>query len=214
MPERIWYASYGSNLLRGRFMTYLQGGRAPGARFEQVGCTDPTPPSEDRGIMILHRLFFAESSSQWEDGAVAFIQKWKEEEARTLGRIYLISEDQFREVVLQENGIRRMDADVGLDLEKTVQDGRSEIKGGLYGTLLHLGHEGGHPIFTFTASWDEGHAPINRPGPKYLQVITRGLKETFGLSDEGVVEYLKDVAGIQGLIREGELAKVVGDSGA
>ena len=66
----------------------------------------------------------------------------------------------------------------------------------------------------WTASWDEGHAPINRPGPKYLQVITRGLKETFGLSDEGVVEYLKDVAGIQGLIREGELAKVVGDSGA
>jgi len=213
MSDHVWYASYGSNLLRERFMAYIRGGKAPGAGFAQVGCTDTTPPKRDRRIMILHRLFFAEASPQWEDSGVAFIRKEQEEEAKTLGRMYLISKGQFRDVVLQENGRRRMDAEVEMDFERTVREGRSEMPDGLNGTLLYLGKEDDHPIFTFTASWDERHAPINRPGPKYLQVITRGLKETFGLSTPGVIEYLRDVPGVQGTLPEEELARIVGAAG-
>ncbi len=159
--------------------------------------------------MIHHRLFFAEASPQWEDLGVAFIRGEQEEAAKTLGRMYLISKDQFREIVLQENGYRRMDAEVEMDLERTVREGRSKMPEGLYGTLLYLGHEDEHPIFTFTASWDENQAPLNRPGPKYLKVIIRGLKETFGLSNEGVVEYLKDIEGVRGLIPEEGLGAMV-----
>ena len=209
MSELVWYASYGSNLLRRRFMTYIKGGKAPGARFGQVGCTDKTPPRQESGVMILHPLFFAHASAQWEDLAIAFIGGERREEAKTLGRMYLISEEQFREVVLQENGIRQMEFDVGIDLEKTIQDGRSTIRRGLYSTLLHLGEEEGYPIFTFTAPWKEGLAPLNRPGPNYLKVIARGLQETYGLSDEGVVDYLKEVEGVRGMIPEEELGEIV-----
>jgi hypothetical protein len=209
MSDHVWYASYGSNLLRKRFMAYIQGGTAPGASIGQVGCTDQTPPKRDRGILILHELFFAEAIPQWEDLGVAFLREEKEVAAKTLGRMYLISRDQFREVVLQENGHRRMEADVGLDLEKTIREGRSELPGELYGTVLHLGEEEGKPIFTFTASWGEEQALLNRPGPKYLKVIIRGLKETFGLSNPGVMDYLRDVPGVQGVIPEEELARVV-----
>jgi hypothetical protein len=219
MSEHVWYASYGSNLLLERFMAYIRGGKAPGARFGQVGCTDPTPPMEDKGIMIFHRLFFAEARPQWEDLGVAFIGTRKDEAARTLGRMYLITRDQFREVWLQENGHRRLDAGASpgrgrtLDLEATVRDGSSRMPVGLYSTLLHLGEEGGHPIFTFTASWNEGQAPINRPGPKYLGLIVRGLKETFGLSNQGSVDYLRGVPGIRGVISEKDLAGIVEDTG-
>ena len=163
--------------------------------------------------MILHRLFFAEASPQWEDLGVAFIQGDQEEAAKTLGRMYLISRDQFREVVLQENGYRKMDVEVEMDLERTVREGRSEMPEGLYGTLLYLGQEDEYPIFTFTASWNENQAPLNRPGPKYLRVIIRGLKETFGLSTPGVIEYLRDVPGVQGALPEEELARIAGGAG-
>jgi len=209
MSEHVWYACYGSNLLEERFMAYIRGEKAPGASFEQVGCTDKTPPRWDRGMLILHELFFASASPNWENSGVAYIRKEKEEEAKTLGRMYLISRDQFREVLLQENGHRRMDTEVEMDLEKTIREGRSEILGGPYGTLLHLGEDAGRPIFTFTASWNADRAPLNRPGPKYLRVIVRGLKETFGLSTQGLMDYLRDLPGIRGVIPEEELARIV-----
>ena len=106
MPELVWYASYGSNLLRARFLAYIRGGPPPGASFVQVGCSDTTPPRHDRGVMILHHLYFAESSRNWEDAGIAFLDPGKDSSAKTLGRMYLITAQQFREVVLQENGYR------------------------------------------------------------------------------------------------------------
>jgi len=209
MPKKIWYASYGSNLLRERFLSYIRGGRPPGAKFVQVGCSDPTPPSHDHGIMIHHGLYFAEESGNWENAGVAFIDTIRDSAEKTLGRMYLISTDQFKEVVLQENGYRRMNVDLGMDLEKTLQDGSTELREGLYRTLLCLGEEGGYPIFTFTAGEKMAAAPLNAPGPLYLTIIIRGLKEAFGLSDEGVLEYLRDRPGIRGILRDEELEKIV-----
>ena len=209
MPRKIWYASYGSNLLRARFLAYIRGGRPPGAQFVQVGCSDPTPPSHDHGIMIHHGLYFAEQSVHWGNAGVAFIETGKDSMAKTLGRMYLISADQFREVVLQENGYRRMNVDLGIDLERTQQEGRSEIRGEFYRTLLFLGEEGGHPIFTFTAAGGLEKASLNPPSPLYLSIIAKGLQETFGLSDPGIVEYLQDRPGIKGLMSVDEVEKTV-----
>ena len=209
MKTQVWYASYGSNLLRERFMAYIRGGKVPGAGFDQVGCTDKTPPRQNLGIMILHRLYFAWTSAPWENAGVAFIRKEKDDAAGTLGRLYLISEDQFREVFLQENGHRRLDVEVGLDLEKTLKERSSVLPGLRYGTLLHLGHEQGHPIFTFTASWEDDQAPINPPGPRYLEVMARGLKEAYSLTNDGVVDYLRTVPGIPEGFTETELTRVV-----
>ncbi len=209
MPKKLWYASYGSNLLRERFLAYIRGGRPPGAKFLQVGCSDPTPPSHDHGIMVLHGLYFAEVSRHWENAGIAFVDTRKESIAKTLGRMYLITTDQFREVVLQENGYQEMNVDLGMDLEMTLREGRTELKTGLYRTLLCLGEEGGHPIYTFTSAGGMEGASLNPPGPLYLTVIVRGLKETFGLSDTGIIEYLQGRPGIRGLLPIEELERIV-----
>jgi hypothetical protein len=159
--------------------------------------------------MILHRLFFAGASSRWEGGGVAFLESHRDPAAKTLGRMYLISREQFEDLVLQENGHPHLGIDLGMDLEMTIRDGRSTLDRGLYSTILHLGQEGGYPIFTFTGTWNEQELPPSRPGPRYLTVMARGLKETYGLSHEGIVDYLRSVPGVQGLMAEEELSRIV-----
>ena len=40
---RVWYASYGSNLLAERFGYYLSGGALPGQEVGHIGARDSTP---------------------------------------------------------------------------------------------------------------------------------------------------------------------------
>lgn len=85
----VWYACYGSNLLKERFMLYIK------------ECNDKTEPSCEKPIIIHHDLYFANSSSRWENKGVAFIKPEKNEKVATLGRMYIITEEQFLEI--QEN---------------------------------------------------------------------------------------------------------------
>jgi hypothetical protein len=61
----VWYAVYGSNLLRSRFDCYIQGGKLKGATKEYAGCRDKTPPRDARRVMLAHSIYFAT------DGAIA-----------------------------------------------------------------------------------------------------------------------------------------------
>ena len=211
MSTHVWYASYGSNLSRERFLAYIKGGKASGPRFPQKGCTDPSPPLAERRILLLHRLYFAAASPQWEDGGVAFVRKDRDEVGKTLGRMYLITRDQFREVALQENGHDKYSVDQVVDWKTLEREGSVRFGDRLYGTLLHLGSEGGQPIVTFTAGWDDDHAPLNRPSPGYLKAIARGLRECYPLSNEGAVEYLLSAPGVAGAMTEDELLAVIGN---
>ncbi len=56
LQKRVWYASFGSNLNRNRFMRYIDGGVAAGAKIPQPGCSDKTPPLKDAPIKIPHQL--------------------------------------------------------------------------------------------------------------------------------------------------------------
>jgi hypothetical protein len=209
MSDHVWYAGYGSNLSRERFMAYILGGKAPGASFPQVGCSDPSPPLAERRILLLHRLYFAHASPQWQDGGVAFVRRSREEGAKTLGRMYLISRRQFREIALQENGLRDYEVDGDVDLHLIEKEGQVRFWDGLYGTLLHLGEEGGYPIVTFTATWEDDQAPLNPPGPQYLRTIVRGLKDSYPISSDAVAEYLLGAPGVAGSIPESELRSLV-----
>ena len=46
-PDLVWYVSYGSNLHRDRFQSYLEGGRMPGGLRADAGCRDPSEPVAD-----------------------------------------------------------------------------------------------------------------------------------------------------------------------
>ncbi len=205
MEGLVWYAAYGSNLLRERFLTYILGGQPPGISERQVGCRDPSLPRADRALDVPHELYFARRSARWEHGGVAFVESVARAGAATRGRMYLITAEQFRQIVFQENEIHDFGADVGMDLNLTLREGTSLFHGHWYSRILSLGEEEGLPVFTFTAASDEERASPVRPGPAYLTTIIRGLLELGGMSAGEIAAYLRRAPGIQGSIPPSDL---------
>jgi hypothetical protein len=163
---------------------------------------DRTAPTADRPIEIPHELYFSQSSSIWEDKAVAFIKSNRSEDAQTLGRMYLITLEQFTEVVRQENGFEADDRSIQINFDELIVQGETSIKPTWYGRIMYLGEEGGSPIFTFTARWDDELIESNAPGEKYLKTIMRGLKETYNLTDNELVKYFESKSGIHNNLSE------------
>jgi hypothetical protein len=197
-PSHVWYASYGSNLLRDRFLCYILGGTPEGAKRNNTGTTDKTLPMDDRSISIKHPLYFAERSESWQDGGVAFISEQQSKEDTTLGRMYLITPEQFIQVVRQENGLEPEDESLSVPLSEIQEQGEAIIGSGWYGRVLYLGKKKGHPIFTFTASKSIHDILPTTPGENYLRTIGRGIQETYGYSIEEVAEYFLTKPGVNG----------------
>ncbi|MDR2101675.1 MAG: hypothetical protein LBP43_03815 [Treponema sp.] len=146
MEKLVWYVCYGSNLLEERFRCYITGEtfRVNGVKYR--GCTDKTPPRDKRAAILPCELYFAKKSSSWDGGGVAFLDKDKP--SVVLGKMYLISEEQFREIHEQE--------------------------GPWYKALLNFGEHGGYPVKSFTS---EKRCAENPPSEKYRRVITAGMRE-------------------------------------
>ncbi|MEN2777377.1 hypothetical protein ABCY62_20355 [Acetivibrio clariflavus] len=165
MSEKyVWYACYGSNILKERFMHYIKGGecRFNGAHYN--GCKDKSDPLDERPFAIPHKLYFGKKSHKWENGGVAFLDPERNDSMMTLGKIYKITYDQF------------------MDIQK--QEGES-----WYDKILCLGEVDGIPVKTFTHSFVVYE---RKPCVKYINVIRLGLKETYPeMSDEEIEQYIK-----------------------
>lgn len=148
--DLVWYACYGSNLCRERFLCYITGEPFEGKTYN-LGCSDHTLPRDDRPVLIPYELYFGNSSHTWGGCGVAFLDTSKPGTA--LGRMYLITAEQYAEVRDQE--------------------GRSSA---WYNAEVPLGTVDGYPIFTFTNS---NRRTENAPSARYLDVIRRGLAETY-----------------------------------
>jgi len=149
--DKIWYASYGSNLLFERFRCYIEGGVFAGNGNEYDGCTDPELPTESRRIIIPFERYYARHSGSWDGGGVAFIDP--ETPGETIGRMYLITAEQFEEVKQQEGP-------------------------SWYGREVCLGQHDGYPVMTFT---EYERSPETEPSEGYLKVIREGEAETEGI---------------------------------
>jgi hypothetical protein len=156
------YASYGSNLLKERFMFYIKGGKYRG--YAYMGSGDKTEPVHLGWVYVPHRLYFAKSSPRWQNKGVAFLSCEKEEniDFYAVVRLWRVSEIQFEDIKKQE--------------------GKS-----WYGSELLLGEIGGLEIKTVTGNWE---SEKNEPSQEYLPVIKRGLKETTCWEDSKIDEYL------------------------
>jgi len=133
-------------------------------------CADHTPPRDSKPVIIPHKLYFAKASAKWENKAVAFVEPLPAEGVRTLGRAYLISKEQFADIQLMECG---------------------QSKKGWYRHELKLGVIGKYPISCFTSP---GILAANNPSEKYLDVIRKGLRETWPeLGREAHEKYLADL---------------------
>lgn len=189
----VWYASYGSNLSRDRFLCYILGETPKGSSQKEVGCRDKTLPRKDKPIRIPHPLYFSMHAAKWDHGGVAFLDA-SQSEASTLGRMYLITREQFIDVVKQENTIH---TDFTLHFEDIMNQPKGvDVLDTWYGKILHIGEEEGYPIFTFTAPWRYKDVKPSRPSKSYLSTLILGYKETYSMQTMDIVDYLITKPGI------------------
>lgn len=183
----VWYAAYGSNLNPDRLISYIEGDKPKFSEKGMRGCRDKTHPRGTKVFEDSFELYFAKRSSIW-DGGVCFI---REGNSRTLFNLYLVSIDQFRDILLQECGLNEIGKkiDIVLNKENILLDDRS-----WYGRILFLGDLEGYPIYTMTAPEDYSDE-LSNPSRYYLYHIIKGLYEDHDLSKEKIERYLIEKKG-------------------
>lgn len=205
-PSKIWYACYGSNILEERFLCYICGGTPAGAFKNFEGCRDKSKPEASGKIQIPYELYFAKKSVTWNGGGIGFLKPAKDNSRLSLGRKYLISADQFSELVQQE---LLSEEEVEIDFSELERIKRYDCKPkGRYSRLLYLGEENGIPIISFTSEFyleDQ----INAPNPAYLTTIIRGLREIYKMTDNELYSYFKDIEGIKNTPLRKELPEII-----
>jgi hypothetical protein len=161
--DYVWYASYGSNLLYERFITYIKGGDCKFNGVSYSGGRDKSLPKDNRPITIPYKMYYGNKRSSWGNGGVSFLDI--EVKGQALGRMYLITRNQLEDIPRQE--------------------GRGE---NWYNHSVKLGEQDGIEIITIT---NKGKRAFHKPSDEYLEVIRRGIKETYlDMDDFDVMKYL------------------------
>lgn len=161
--DYVWYASYGSNLLYERFITYIKGGDCKFNGVKYSGCRDKSLPKDSKPITIPYKMYYGNKSGSWGNAGVSFLDV--ELKGQALGRMYLITRNQLEDISRQE--------------------GRGE---NWYNHSVKLGEKDGIEIITIT---NKGRRDFHKPSNAYLDVIRRGIKETYtDMDDFDVMKYL------------------------
>ncbi len=189
----VWYVSYGSNMSDTRLAAYLEGGVPPGGKRHNPGARDSTPPRRSVPVDLPGGLYFAGASRQW-GGGVAFYDHDATEHGPTAACAYLVTAEQFADVVAQE--MQRLPQE-GDPLEEVViggiDGGRHHVGPGHYETLIEVGRLDGAPMLLFTAPHGIDHVEHTDPAPAYLDMLATGLKQSRQWDDEDVAAYLATV---------------------
>lgn len=174
----IWYVSYGSNLLTGRFHTYLAGSDSTSPFGAHPPAASRTLPTEERWLWIDHALYFAGVSRRW-TGSSAFISP-EVGSGESLAHAYLIEEEQFVHLVAVENAVDAAppidptSVDVGtfrvLDIDRQGESFR-----GKYDALLRLPDIDRTPAVTVTSSTMRERG---MPADSYIDTIKRGVESS------------------------------------
>ncbi len=188
----VWYAAYGSNVARERFLRYLQGGPIPRTTNgqHQESARDQSPPSADQPFAIDRTLFFAGQSVRWGGGGVAFLDADTKPDTPTLGRAWRITLGQFEDVFRQENGL---DAVRKIDLERLVDHSRLDLAKRWYGRVEVVGQIDSLPVITLATP-----DPLAERRPahiSYLSIIADGLAESWSMDHGEAAQYLSALPG-------------------
>jgi hypothetical protein len=200
--DTVWYAAYGSNLDAHRFHCYLLGGRPAGAARTYPGARAAAEPLDSRPFRMGGAVSFAWESSAW-GGGVAFHDP--DADGETLARAYLVTVEQFGDVLEQEMG---REPGVDHDLAEVLATGRHAVGPGHYETLHLAGEIDGRPVLTFSTP-DVVSLGLRAPAPAYVATIARGLRQAHDLDDAELADYLLRCPGVDaGWTRDGLLGLV------
>ncbi|WP_405532098.1 histone deacetylase [Streptomyces avidinii] len=191
-PDRVWYASYGSNMHMDRLAAYLAGGTPPGTTRTYPGCRDHRAPERSIAVELRGCLYFATESPVWTGGR-AFYDPTAS--GRTRGRAHLVTVGQMSDIAAQEM-YERPGRD--LDLTAVLRDGRDELGPGRYETLICSGTIEGVPMLTFTAPWNLQDVEVRSPSAAYLRYLAGGLLESGPWEEQDIAEYLAARPGAAG----------------
>ena len=206
--NKIWYASYGSNLQMERFLCYIRGGKPEGRQDTYAGCADKTLPEDNEELYINSQLYFAKESVGWNKGGVGFISNSVDPSIQTLARMYLITKEQFIDVVKQEIKYKGV---LTIDFNECINKGSTIFKDpSWYGNLIYLGEKKHCPIFTFTSK-NDFTKEINKPDETYLKTIIEGIKEVFPFNDLAIFDYLIPLKGINGYFSKDKLMEMINE---
>lgn len=207
--SKIWYASYGSNMQMERFLCYIRGGQPKGRTDIYNGCRDKTLPEDHKEFYISSRLYFARESKGWNKGGVGFISNTFGGQYQALARMYLITQEQFVDVVKQET---KYSGELTIDFEKCIEQGSVIFKDdSWYGNLIYLGEQYEYPIFTFTSKADLTDQ-INKPNNAYLKTIIEGIKEAFpNFNEFDICDYLLPLEGVNEHYNKDSLIKLINE---
>ena len=196
VKEYVWYACYGSNLFTERFMAYIKGNNIPGTTVGEVGCRDKSDPLKIEKYIFKHQLYFDGVSKRWNKKGVGFISDIESPNCITYGKKYLITEEQFIDIVCQENNVIQKESII-IPI-KGLLEGKNHIvfPNKMYGKILCVGKEEGIPILTFTSTKEKPEV-FNPPSLEYLNMIALGIYETHNISRDEIVDYLGGLCGIK-----------------
>jgi hypothetical protein len=173
----VWYACYGSNCARDRFLVYLTGGRAEGADHDHEGARNDAPPIADGPVVFGTNICFAGHSARW-NGAPAFLEHRPDIHA-------------------QENRIRPGALEFPDNILDLAPGHQQTVVDGAYGAVVALDPVDGHPTFTFTAPTPPEQRPPAPPSAPYLATILHGLRESHDLDDNLIVERVGHAPGVR-----------------
>lgn len=170
----------------------------------QHGARDATDPLDSKPFRFDLPLMFGGEAKGWEGRGVCFVDPHRDAPGDTLGRAWLISDEQLVDVWAQENG-----ETVGppLDVSALVADGSLDLGRGWYQRLHYLGELDGFPVATITC---ETVPKPNAAGVAYLDIVGRGLVETWGLSTKEAADYLASRSGNRGHVDAEDLSRTLG----
>ncbi|MEV6732706.1 MULTISPECIES: histone deacetylase [unclassified Streptomyces] len=192
VPERVWYASYGSNMHMDRLAAYIAGGTPAGAARTYPGCRDRRAPERSLAVELQGRLYFATESAVWGGGRGLYdptAPGWMR------GRAHLVTVGQVSDIAAQEMGD---EPGTDLDLTAALRHGRDELGPGRYETLICPGTIEDIPVLTFTAPWTLGEVDVLPPSAVYLRYLAGGLLESGPWEEQDIAEYLAACPGAAG----------------
>jgi hypothetical protein len=158
-------------------------------------------PASWRALRVPGRLYFSGHAAIW-GGAPAFFEPAAgrapsgqgRRDGEVLVRAWRLGWDQFEDLVAQENGRPSTDPlEIG---PGDLAEGSSVLVGaGRYDRLVCLRTLEGLPVLTCTASWALEAVTPAAPSRDYLAHLVAGLRESFDLDDEAIVDYLGGAPG-------------------